>query len=123
MPGFDPSDILEYYVVRRDTDYERKNSDVDRAYLITKFHDKREPSDTGLVYRRKNGSWYSDDYGFRRHGNENASKRIALVKKHISLGEPDLSAYWIDKSGRIEFHTIPMIQFEKSKSISKSRSS
>jgi hypothetical protein len=88
-----------YYLVRELN--VKSSPDVKRIFSIAKFTGANEPSETGTVREFHNGRWDSDDMGFTMKGKE--SKRIRIVRKHIELGEPVLTAYWQNSKNEIEY--------------------
>ena len=104
------SDPLEYYVVRQVHTHPQADHYVKRTFQIAKFSGHREPDSIGHVRELHNGKWDSDDKGFMFHHNEHANKRIRIVKKHVALGQPAVTAYWHSDKGEIQHHTTPLMK-------------
>ena len=88
---------IEYYVIKPLSVEE--DSDNERGFELVRYNTNKQVSSIGNVYKRKDGSFVSDDKGFKYHRNEKASRRIRIVKKHLELGEPKFAAYWFGRKG------------------------
>lgn len=78
---------MEYFTVKKIS-----NS----SWSVVRFSEDAHPLDN-IIVSNFNGKWTSNDKGFLRHKNEAASKRIRIVKHHVSLNEP-MAAYWFEES-------------------------
>ena len=98
-------DPYHYYTVRKVPTPHDQSSFVKHTWDIAKFSGHKEPDEVGTVRQFHSGRFDSDDYGYQYHKNEFANKRINIVKRHIELGQPLMTAYWHDDKGKIEHHT------------------
>ena len=87
-----------YYLVRQIN--KQSSPDIKRVFSIAKFIGHNEPTETGIVREFYNGRFDSDDIGFMCN---RETKRIRIIKKHIELGEPILTAYWQNEDKEIEY--------------------
>lgn len=94
----------EYYVIKP-LPISEDDSKYNRGFELLKYNTNKQISSIGNVYQTKEGSFISDDLGFRKHKNENASRRIRIVKKHLELKEPKFAAYWFNKH-KVEFFKV-----------------
>lgn len=94
----------EYYVIKPLLILENKSL-YTRGFELLKYNTNRQVSSIGNVYQTKDGSFISDDLGFKKHKNEMASRRIRIVKKHLELKEPKFAAYWFNKH-KVEFFKV-----------------
>ena len=84
----------EYYVIRP----VQVEGDHESAYELVKYNSRTQVTGRGHVFKQKDGTFVSDDNGFKCHKNELASRRIRIVKKHLELGEPKFAAYYLQKN-------------------------
>lgn len=96
--------VMEYYVIKPLPILE-DNSMYKRGFELLKYNTNKQISSIGNVYETKEGSFISDDLGFKKHKNEKVSRRIRIVKKHLELKEPKFSAYWFNKN-KVEFFKV-----------------
>ena len=99
------TDPTLYYVVRKVETEPSKRYFVKSTYQISKFSGHKQPDSTGIVRHFHNNNYDSDDKGFQYHKNQDVNKRIQVVRKHQSLGEPGLTAYWHDDKNKVMHHT------------------
>lgn len=90
----------EYYVIKP-LILPEEESRYSKGFELVKYNTNKRCSRVGNVYQTCDGNFISDDYGFKNHKNELASRRIRIVKKHLELGEPKFAAYWLCK-GKID---------------------
>ena len=88
----------EYYVIKP-LSISEDDEKYERGFELIKYNTNKQISSMGNVFKTKEGTYISDDAGFKLHGNEMASRRIRIVKKHIELGEPKFAAYWFSRKG------------------------
>jgi hypothetical protein len=88
----------EYYVIKP-LPIDEDDDSLERGYELLKYNTNKQVSSRGCVYKTKEGTFTCDDAGFKYHKNEDISRRVRIVKKHIELGEPKFAAYWFGKKG------------------------
>jgi len=79
----------EYYVVQP----VQLEGDHAKAYELVKYNIHSQVTGRGHVFINEDGTFTSNDSGFKTHKNEFASRRIRIVKKHIERGEPRVACY------------------------------
>lgn len=88
----------EYYVIKP-LSIAEDDDKYERGFELVKYNTNKQISSIGNVYKTKDGGFISDDKGFRSHGNELASRRIRIVKKHLELESPRFACYWFGRKG------------------------
>lgn len=91
----------EYYVIQTI----QLEGNHTKAYELVKYNNNSMVTGRGNVFTHEDGSFSSNDSGFKTHKNELASRRIRVVKKHIEMGEPRVACYSIQK-GSVECYKL-----------------
>ncbi len=89
----------EYYVIRELPVTEEEGHK--RAFELVKYNGSKQSSKAGNVYITQEGSFMSDDAGFKAHGNPEINRRIRIVRHHLESGEPKFACYWLNK-GKVD---------------------
>ena len=79
----------EYYIVNQEV----REDPYIRVFELVKYNQNSKIVGRGKVFLNADGSFSSNDSGFKSHKNELASRRIRIVKKHIEEGEPRVACY------------------------------
>ena len=69
------------------------------SWDVAKFRDRKEPEAVYRVEERNHGKFWTDCPGFVHKRQE--EKHILIVKQFIKDGEPELTGYQINDSGKI----------------------
>lgn len=75
-----------------------KRMNVDE-FSVAKFTDRKEPEAVYHVYEKRKGDYVTNSPGFKHRGGQ--EKHIKLVKQWLKDGEPSMTAYKIDATGKI----------------------
>jgi len=83
------------YLVSHIKNFLNKSLEV---YEIVKTDSDENIVEIGLVHRDSRGKWFSDDSSFVNLRNEQANKRIKIVKKFIEMNKPKNVSFYLENN-------------------------